>query len=81
MPGTSRWQRVGRAGRAGQPFSFAVTLCGDRAHDDYYFTRAERITAGDPPQPFLDTARMPVARRVVAAEALRRAFRAVAEGV
>ncbi|MGH3366183.1 MAG: DEAD/DEAH box helicase, partial [Nocardioidaceae bacterium] len=50
-------QRVGRAGRAGQPFSFAVTLCGDRTHDDYYFTRAGRMTAGDPPQPFLDTAR------------------------
>lgn len=67
-------QRVGRAGRAGQPFSFAVTLCGDRTHDDYYFNRVERMTAGDPPQPFLDSGRPTVARRVVAAEALRRAF-------
>lgn len=67
-------QRVGRAGRSGQPFSFAVTLCGDRTHDDYYFTRPERMTAGDPPQPFLDTARTRVVKRVVAAEALRRAF-------
>ena len=73
-------QRVGRAGRAGQPFSFAVTLCGDRTHDDYYFTRVDRMTAGDPPQPFLDSARPRVARRVVAAEALRRAFLAAAEG-
>src|SRR5262249_36462396 len=30
-------QRVGRAGRAGQVFSYAVTLCRDRTHDDYYF--------------------------------------------
>lgn len=67
-------QRVGRAGRAGQPFSFAVTLCGDRSHDDYYFNRADRMTAGDPPQPFLDTGRVRVAQRVVAAELLRRAF-------
>jgi DEAD/DEAH box helicase domain-containing protein len=41
-------QRVGRAGRAGQPFSFAVTLCGDRTHDDYYCRRADRMTSGEP---------------------------------
>ena len=67
-------QRVGRAGRSGQPFSFAVTLCRDRTHDDYYFNRADRITSDPPPQPFLDTARPRIARRVVAAEMLRRAF-------
>ena len=67
-------QRVGRAGRSGQPFSFAVTLCRDRTHDDYYFNRAERITSDPPPQPFLDTARPRIARRVVAAEVLRQAF-------
>ena len=73
-------QRVGRAGRSGQPFSFAVTLCGDRTHDDYYFGQPVRMTAGDPPQPFLDTARVLVARRVVAAEMLRRAFLVVSAG-
>lgn len=31
-------QRVGRAGRSGQPFSYAATLCRDRSHDDYYFS-------------------------------------------
>ena len=30
-------QRVGRAGRAGQVFSYAVTVCRDRTHDDDYF--------------------------------------------
>ncbi len=30
-------QRVGRAGRQGQAFSYALTLCRDRTHDDYYF--------------------------------------------
>lgn len=73
-------QRVGRAGRSGQPFSFAITLCGDRTHDDYYFGQPVRMTAGDPPQPFLDTARVLVARRVVAAEMLRRAFLAAGGG-
>lgn len=70
-------QRVGRAGRMGQPFSFAVTLCRDRSHDSYYFANPQRITGDPPPQPFLDTSRDVVLRRVVAAELLRRAFLAI----
>jgi DEAD/DEAH box helicase domain-containing protein len=70
-------QRVGRAGRKGQPFSFAVTLCRDRSHDDYYFVHAERITGDEPAQPYLDLARPEIVRRVVAAECLRRAFLAL----
>lgn len=70
-------QRVGRAGRSGQPFSYAATLCRDRTHDDYYFVNAERMTGDHPPQPFLDTDRPAIIRRVVAAEVLRRAFRTV----
>lgn len=67
-------QRVGRAGRAGQPFSFAVTLCRDRTHDDYYFNHPRRITGDPPPQPYLDLRQMTILRRVVSAELLRRAF-------
>lgn len=67
-------QRVGRAGRKGQTFSFAATLCRDRSHDDYYFANPARITGDPPPQPFLDTNRSKILKRVVAAELLRRAF-------
>lgn len=67
-------QRVGRAGRAGQPFSYAVTLCRDRTHDDYYFTNARRMTGDAPPQPYLDLRQDDIVRRVIAAELLRRAF-------
>lgn len=67
-------QRVGRAGRSGQPFSFAVTICRDRAHDDYYFQSPELMTASDPPPPFVDLSRERIVRRVIAAELLRRAF-------
>lgn len=67
-------QRVGRAGRKGQAFSYAATLCRDRSHDDYYFANPSRITGDKPPQPFLDTNRTKILRRVVAAELLRRAF-------
>ena len=71
-------QRVGRAGRAGQAFSYALTLVRDRSHDEYYFTHSERITGDDPPQPYLDLGRDRIVRRVAAAELLRRAFRSCA---
>jgi DEAD/DEAH box helicase domain-containing protein len=67
-------QRVGRAGRARQAFSYALTLVRDRTHDDFYFTHSERITGEDPPQPYLDLGRDRIIKRVVAAEVLRRAF-------
>lgn len=67
-------QRVGRAGRSGQPFSFAITVSRDRAHDDYYFQAPEKMTAADPPPPFIDLSRPRIVRRVIAAELLRRAF-------
>lgn len=67
-------QRVGRAGRANQPFSYALTLCRDRSHDDYYFVESRRMTGDVPPQPFLDTSRPLILRRVATAEVLRRAF-------
>jgi DEAD/DEAH box helicase domain-containing protein len=71
-------QRVGRAGRRpGEPYSFALTVCRDRAHDMYYFTETESAAGDPPPQPYLDLRREQVARRVIAAEVLRRAFLAL----
>ncbi|GAA2961047.1 DEAD/DEAH box helicase [Glutamicibacter bergerei] len=67
-------QRVGRAGRSGQAFSFAITSCRDSAHDEYYFNHAYRMTGDLPPQPFLDLGRIRIVQRVVAAETLKRAF-------
>lgn len=68
-------QRVGRAGRSGQAFSYALTICRDRSHDDYYFTSPHRLAAGTPPQPTLDLKRRRIIERVVSAELLRQAFR------
>ena len=67
-------QRVGRAGRSGQPFSFAITVCRDRSHDDYYFNNVRHMTSSSPPSPFIDLGRSKIVERVVAAEVLRRAF-------
>lgn len=46
-------QRVGRAGRRGQAFSMALTICRTRSHDLYYFRHPEKITGDIPPTPFL----------------------------
>ena len=56
-------QRVGRAGRRAQAFSFALTVCRTKSHDLYYFREPEKITGDVPPPPFL-TKRMPaIAKR------------------
>jgi DEAD/DEAH box helicase domain-containing protein len=70
-------QRVGRAGRSGQARSYAVTICRDRTHDEYYFNRAERITGDIPPQPFLDLARRRIVERVASSECLYEAFSSI----
>lgn len=72
-------QRVGRAGRAGQPFSYALTVCRGGSHDDFYYNNPDRITGDAPPQPYLDMRRTEIVKRVVAAEALRRAFLSLPE--
>lgn len=69
-------QRVGRAGRKGQPYSYALTVARDSSHDDYYFRRPDRITGDLPTPPFLDLSRKKIVSRVVNAEVLRRAFQA-----
>jgi DEAD/DEAH box helicase domain-containing protein len=70
-------QRVGRAGRFGQAFSYALTICRDRSHDDFYFSEPLRMTAGTPAQPQLDLKRERIVQRVANSEILRFAFRKV----
>ncbi len=74
-------QRVGRAGRRRDPFSFALTLCRDRTHDEYYFSHPGRITNEAPPIPYLDLSRFEIVTRTASMEALRRAFNEVAVSV
>lgn len=71
-------QRVGRAGRQGQPLSYALTIGRDRTHDDDYFKAPWRMTGDVPAQPFLDLGRERIVQRVVAAECLRQAFLSLA---
>ncbi|MGI8550555.1 MAG: helicase-related protein, partial [Dehalococcoidia bacterium] len=72
-------QRVGRAGRREPAVSTSLTVCRGRSHDDYYFLNPERITGDPPPQPYVDTGQVDIARRGIVAELLRRAFRTIEE--
>ncbi|MCK4269338.1 MAG: hypothetical protein KAW93_02545, partial [Methanogenium sp.] len=70
-------QRVGRAGRRGQPFSVALTLCrGGRSHDDYYYAHPKKIIAEPSPVPFLTMGedQIQIAKRLLAKDCLRQAF-------
>jgi len=72
-------QRVGRAGRRGQAFSVAMTLCrGGRTHDDFYYNQPRRIIVDPPPVPFLTMSKgqYVIPERLLAKECLREAFRA-----
>lgn len=68
-------QRVGRAGRRGQPFAAVLTLCRGRSHDEHYFSKPERITGEAPPVPFLTMGQDRIVQRLLAKECLRLAFR------
>lgn len=69
-------QRVGRAGRKGQPFSFAFTFCRGQTHDRIHFEHPREMTGGVPPQPRLSMGhdQSILAKRLMAKEILRRAF-------
>ena len=67
-------QRVGRAGRRGAGLSVALTVARDRSHDETHFGNPRRMTADEPPPPYLDVRRYSIVRRMLAKEVLRRAL-------
>ncbi len=67
-------QRVGRAGRRQQAFSFVLTVCRSKSHDLHYFRHPEQITGDVPPPPFLSKTQALPARRFVRKVWLGRAF-------
>ena len=67
-------QRVGRAGRRGQSFSIAQTMCRDNTHDAYYFKNPHRITGDLSPDPVLNVTNEYLLKRMLARMCLRSAF-------
>jgi len=74
-------QRVGRAGRRGQAFSFVITFCRGRSHDAYYFAHPAAITGDPPPPPFLATGHDPIPSRLLNKVWLRAAFQRVRDDI
>ena len=70
-------QRVGRAGRRGQAFSFAETLCRGNSFDNFYFKNPDQILNISPPVPFLSMSRLEIVRRLIIKEVLRKVFKGV----
>ena len=67
-------QRVGRAGRRGEPIAYVLTLCRLLTHDDHYFSHTDEITNTPTPSPYLDLRSLDIIKRVLAKEVLFRAF-------
>lgn len=74
-------QRVGRAGRRGQAFSFVITFCRGRSHDAYYYAHPAAITGDPPPPPFLATGHDPIPERLLTKVWLRAAFQLIRDNV
>jgi DEAD/DEAH box helicase domain-containing protein len=72
-------QRVGRVGRRGQAFSFAVTLCRSKSHDAHYFQHPDEITGAPSPTPFLNVEQPDIMKRVLNKYFLAVFFRRLAE--
>ena len=58
-------QRVGRAGRRGQAFSMALTICRTKSHDVFYFREPKKIAGDIPPTPFLTKSMPQIGERFV----------------
>ncbi|WP_375553884.1 DEAD/DEAH box helicase [Roseovarius mucosus] len=67
-------QRVGRAGRRGQAYSIALTLCRGRSHDLHYFRNPSSITGDPPPPPFLTQEHLDIGQRLIRKSWLAKAF-------
>ena len=69
-------QRVGRAGRGGQAYSIAMTLCRGNSHDSYYYHNLNGMINAAPPTPFIPMdENSDIAKRMVYKALLRNVFR------
>jgi DEAD/DEAH box helicase domain-containing protein len=71
-------QRVGRAGRGGQAFSIALTLCRGNSHDSYYYSNLDGMVNAKPPTPFIPMEQnSEISKRIFYKEILRDVFRQI----
>ena len=69
-------QRVGRAGRGGQAYSIALTLCRGNSHDSYYYHNLDGMINSAPPTPFIPMKlNSEISKRMVYKALLKQVFR------
>lgn len=70
-------QRVGRAGRRGNPLSIAMTVARGSSHDLTHFFETERMVSDTPKDPYLEVRTREIAERIVYKEILYSAFKSI----
>lgn len=74
-------QRVGRAGRGGQAYSIALTLCRGNSHDSYYYSNLDGMVNAKPPTPFIPMElNSDISKRIFYKEILRSVFKVKGSG-
>lgn len=68
-------QRVGRAGRRGNPLSIALTVARSSSHDQTNFIEYNRMVSDKPKDPYLEVRTKEIAQRIVIKEVLYKALR------
>ena len=67
-------QRVGRAGRRGNPLSLAITVARGNSHDLTHFFETERMVSDTPKDPYLEVRTREIAERIIYKEILYHAI-------
>lgn len=68
-------QRVGRAGRRGNPLSIALTVARSSSHDQTNFIEYNRMVSDTPKDPYLEVRTIEIAQRIIIKEILYKALR------
>lgn len=68
-------QRVGRAGRRGNPLSIALTVARTTSHDTTNFFEYERMVSDPPKNPYLEVRTREIAERMVVKEILYKSLK------
>ena len=68
-------QRVGRAGRRGNPLSIALTVARNSSHDQTNFIEYNRMVSDPPKDPYLEVRTREIAERIIFKEILYFALR------
>ena len=67
-------QRVGRAGRRGNPLSIALTIAKRGSHDLAHYLEPDRMVTSSPKDPYLETRTKEIAERIIYKEVLYNAL-------